>query len=143
LAIHLDTSFLIRAAVGGSEESVLLRLRLVKGEAIGISSIAWAEFLCGPVSVTAMEDAAELLGEPAPLDGRGATLAAHLFNASGRRRGSLADCMIAAIAIRAGAALATSNAADFARLTPFGLTVLTPSPRTSPRRATSPSRDAP
>jgi len=60
-----------------------------------------AEFLCGPVSARAMEDAAELFGEPAALSGVDATLAAHLFNATGRRRGSLADCMISAIAMNA------------------------------------------
>jgi len=44
-----------------------------------------------------------------------------LFNRAGRRRGSLLDCMIAAIALRAGAALATANQADFRRLRAAGL----------------------
>jgi len=47
--------------------------------------------------------------------------AARLFNLGGRRRGSHADCMIAASAIAAGAGLATRNPADFARSAPQGL----------------------
>jgi hypothetical protein len=38
--------------------------------------------LCGPVTVAAMEAAAEMLGTPCALTGVDATLAAHLFNAS-------------------------------------------------------------
>jgi predicted nucleic acid-binding protein len=47
-------------------------------------------------------------------------LAAQLFNLGGRRRGSLGDRMIAAVAVRLDAALATRNRADFGRLTPAG-----------------------
>lgn len=103
----------------------MLRAWLGRRELVRISAIAWAEFLCGPVTPTAMEDAAELLGEPEPLTGVDATVAAQLFNTSGRRRGSLTDCMIAAVAINAGAALATNNVADFRRFTPLGLVIAT------------------
>ena len=50
-----------------------------------------------------------------------ALLAARLFNQSGRRSRTLADCMIAAIAIRSRASLATLNPADFKPLVPHGL----------------------
>jgi predicted nucleic acid-binding protein len=73
-----------------------------------------------------MEDAAELFGAPHALSGVDATLAAHLFNAAGRRRGSLADCMISAIAMNARASLATSNVADFQRFESLGLTIAAP-----------------
>jgi len=119
--IHLDTSFLIRALVPGSSEDAALRRWLRRGEPVRLSSLAWAEFLCGPVSSIVVEEAAELLGEPLSFDGAGATIAAELFNASGRRRGSLVDCMIAACAIHAGAGLATSNPPDFQRLVALGL----------------------
>jgi predicted nucleic acid-binding protein len=45
----------------------------------------------------------------------------HLFNQTGRRSRSLADCMIAAVAIRCGARLATLNAGDFQPVTAHGL----------------------
>lgn len=119
--IHLDTSFLIRAGVPRTPEDRALRRWRRKHEVVRISSVAWAEYLCGPLSAQAVESAAELLGEPAVFDALDATVAAHLFNISGRRRGTLPDCMIAAIAMNASAALATSNREDFERLTGAGL----------------------
>ena len=119
--IHLDTSFLIRAAVPDSLEGRRLRTWFARREPVRVSAVVWAEFACGPVSPDAMEMTAELFGKPQPLGGVEATIAAQLFNASGRRRGSLADCMIAATAINAGAALATSNRDDFERFVALGL----------------------
>jgi predicted nucleic acid-binding protein len=119
--IHLDTSYLIRALVPRSIEERRLRAWLRRHEPVRVSSIAWAEFLCGPVTAPVIEEVAEVVGEPAPFDAVDAILAAELFNAAGRRRGSLLDCMIAATALRADAMLATSNPADFRRFASFGL----------------------
>jgi predicted nucleic acid-binding protein len=93
---------------------------------LGISAIAWAEFLCGPVEESAIALAGRLVGEPVAFGSAEAALAAHLFNETGRRRGSLADCMIAATAIEAGASLATGNPRDFDRLGRAGLEILSP-----------------
>lgn len=119
--VHLDTSFLIRAGVRDAIEQKRLRSWIVRGEKVRLSAVAWAEYLCGPPSADAIDETAEFFGEPAALTARDATLAAQLFNFSGRRRRSLADCMIAAIAMNAGAALATSNPADFEPLAEYGL----------------------
>ncbi len=119
--IHLDTSFLIRSLLEGSAESRLLRSWLEVMEPLGISPVSWTEFLCGPLEQEQTELVGEIVGEPAAYTETEARLAARLFNETGRRRGSLMDCMIAASAISAGAALATSNRSDFARLVPLGL----------------------
>lgn len=124
--IHLDTSFLIRGFVAGTLEHARVRRWLGDRESIGLSSIAWGEFLCGPVPPQVVEEIAEALGEPRPFDGGDATLAAELFNLGGRRRGHFADCMIAACAIRADATLATSNAADFRGFEKHGLVIESP-----------------
>lgn len=119
--IHLDTSFLIRALARGTREERSLRQWLRAGEIVEIDAIAWTEFICGPLSMDVAGIAEQLLGEPVPFDAEAAAIAARLFNESGRRRGALMDCMIAAGAICRGAALATSNEADFRRLVPLGL----------------------
>ena len=48
--IHLDTNFLIDALVPGSAQEAQLVGRLGAGETLGISALAWGEFLCGPLS---------------------------------------------------------------------------------------------
>jgi predicted nucleic acid-binding protein len=123
--ILLDTSFLIRSLVAGSAQDRQLRHWLADKEPIGISSIAWAEFLCGPVQPAMIEAVTRFVTVRAAFDEDDALLAAQLFNGSGRRRGSLADCMIAATAIRARAALATANVADFRRFCSAGLELAT------------------
>lgn len=119
--IHLDTSWLVRALLAGSPQDHTLRAWIGGGEEIGISAIGWAEFLCGPLAAAQLDLASRLLLVPEPFTGAHAELAARLFNLSGRRRGTLTDCMIAAIAIRSDAALATANPKDFQRLEGAGL----------------------
>lgn len=94
---------------------------LTSGESLGISAIAWGEFLCGPLSPSAEAFARQLLPDAMPLERIDAERAAALFNATGRRSKSYADCCIAAAAIGAGAPLATSNQSDFAPMTVHGL----------------------
>jgi len=50
-----------------------------------------------------------------------ATLADRLFNASGRERGSFADCVTAANAIRDGGLLATSDRREFELFQPHDM----------------------
>ncbi len=119
--IHLDTSFLVRALAAGSLEDRRLRAWLHAGQPIGVSVVAWAEFLCGPVDAALVALAARIVDEPEPFIPDDSAATARLFNLGGRRRGSFTDCMIAAVAMRAGAALATSNRTDFVRFEPAGL----------------------
>jgi len=122
--IHLDTSFLIRALSPGSPQERQLLAWLEGPDAVLLSAVAWAEFLCGPVSADATALARTLLGDPVPLDRAGAERAAQLFNAAGRRRGSLLDCLVAATAIEAGARLATESPRDFEHFRSAGLEVV-------------------
>ena len=122
--IHLDTSFLIRGLVHGSAEDRALRKWLRDGESLGMNTVAWTEFLCGPIEEGHLEHMAQVVAERVPFLEEDAVLSARLFNDCGRRRGSLIDCMIAASALRAGAQLATANVADFRRFVAHGLTIL-------------------
>ncbi len=88
-----------------------------------MSTIAWAELLCGPLDAGGLELVSHVVGERIPFGEDEAGVAARLFNRSGRRRGSLADCMVAATAICAGAALATENPKDFRRFEATGLSL--------------------
>lgn len=123
--IHLDTGFLISALRRGSIEDRRLREWLTQGEPIGISAVSWIEFLCGPLDAGDVELASRVVDDPVALLAGDAGLAARLFNLAGRRRGSLNDCMIAAIALRVGAPIATTDLADFRRFAPVGLRVIT------------------
>jgi predicted nucleic acid-binding protein len=111
--IHLDTGFLIRALVVGTAEADDVQQWLKDGQMLRICSVAWTELVCGPLDAHDLSFAATILAEPVPFAGDDAIRAGELFNQTGRRRGSLLDCMIAAAAIGADASLATSNRSDF------------------------------
>ncbi len=119
--IHWDTSFLIRALGLGSPADRKLRGWIGEGETLGMSTVAWAEFLCGPLARRDIEWAARIVGRRRDFTTEQAAITARLFNESGRRRGSLIDCMIAAAALADGAPIATANADDFRRFEEFGL----------------------
>ena len=119
--IHLDTNFLIEISVAGSVAHAQFVAWISSWETLNVSTIAWAEFLCGPLDATGEALARQIFPQPEPFLPADAAFAASLFNQSGRRSRSLADCMIAAVAIRCGAKLATHNTADFEPLTCHGL----------------------
>jgi predicted nucleic acid-binding protein len=120
--IHLDTNLLVDLVTVGSEGGLRILDWLRKGRKIGASSIAWSEFCNGPLTREQKEAAFRVLdGWIVDFTWREAEDAARFFNLAGRRKGSHADCMIAATAMRAGASLATFNAGDFTRLVPLGL----------------------
>jgi predicted nucleic acid-binding protein len=121
---HLDASFLVHALRRGTHADARLRGWLVSNEPLGISAMAWTEFCCGPLKPQELAIARRLVAEPEPVCADDAERAAMLFNDTGRRRGSLADCLIAAVALRLNAPLATDNVADFRRFEAFGLRVL-------------------
>ena len=119
--IHFDTNFLIQAVVVGSVAHEKFRGWTQAQEACNASSIAWAEFLCGPLDAPGEAIARQIFPHPEPFLSTDAALSARLFNQTGRRSRSLADCMIAAVAIRCRAKLATSNTTDFQPFLPHGL----------------------
>jgi len=119
--IHFDTNFLIQSVVAGSVAHEKFRVWTQAQENCNASSIAWAEFLCGPLDAPAEAIARQIFPNPEPFLPADAVLAARLFNQTGRRSRSLADCMIASVAIRCAAKLATSNTADFQLFLPHGL----------------------
>jgi predicted nucleic acid-binding protein len=120
--IHLDANFLIGALNQHSSPAMLLKKYLQHGEVVAASSVAWAEFLHGPVSPNQVQQAEYLIQGNVIAFGRyEAELSSRLFNLGGRRRGSQPDCFIAATAIRAGGRLATENQKHFTRFTSAGL----------------------
>ena len=121
--IFLDTNFLIAAMVPHSPADRQLRHWIAAGETPVINVMVWAEFLCGPLTVEAARLACTIFPNPEPLSAQDAQHGAELFNTTGRRRGSLADCLIAATCLRLNVAIATLNVNDFAVFEPLGLLI--------------------
>lgn len=120
--IHLDTNILVDLVTAHSAQVAPVIRWLEQSETLTTSAVAWSEFLNGPHS-TGQKDAvrAVLAGGIKPFDEAQAELASRLFHYSGRRRGSHADCMIAAAALSAREPMATRNVKDFERFVPHGL----------------------
>lgn len=123
--IHLDTNLLIDLVTVGSPHVAVVRQWLREGEELAVSAIAWSEFLNGP-HTRQQKDSVHAVIEGRVLDftAREAEQASRLFHYTGRRRGSHADCMIAACAMTRGVRVATRNVADFEKFTPHGLMLL-------------------
>jgi predicted nucleic acid-binding protein len=120
--IHLDTNCLIDIHSPGSQIRSWLLSKVRSGEQVSCSVLVWAEYLCGPLSSAERELSGQLIeGAPVPLESFAAELGAQFFNSTGRRRGSLADCLIAATAVDHRAMFLTLDNRDFLPFKSLGL----------------------
>ena len=88
--------------------------------------MAWHEFVRGPLLPDELLRVERVVGARIQPVTRGtAELAARLFNATGHRRASTADCFVAASAIESDAELFTANLGYFEPFVPFGLQLAT------------------
>lgn len=112
--ILLDTNYLILALDPETHESKSVIKWYQAGEKLMTSSIAWYEFLSGPVTKEQAKTIASFFSEEIiPFDNVHALEAARLFNGAKRARRLRVDAMIAATAILQQAQLATANNKDF------------------------------
>ena len=119
--ICLDTNYLILGLVAGSRESRELAGWIAMGERLVTPTLAWFEFLCGPVTAAQIETMRAFVHEVVPFGEAHAVVAAELFNAAARKRSTRVDAMIGAIAIVADAPLATNNKSYFRAFRSGGL----------------------
>lgn len=124
--IHLDANYLILANRIGTKEASDVQHWLEQEEVIATSAIAWMEFVTGPVSPDTVDSIRHALGDRIiAFNQEESELAARLYNIAGRRRGLRYDCMIASVALNAGARLATRNTADYKLFVSHGLKLAT------------------
>ncbi len=123
--IHLDTNLIIDLATIGSPHIAVIRRWLEEGEKLAVSAIAWSEFLNGPHTKQQKETIRAVFeGRILDFGERQAEQASRLFHYTGRKRGSHADCMIAACAMAHGDRVATRNIANFVKFEPHGLLLI-------------------
>lgn len=123
--ILLDTNALIALSDPANVLFRVLEERLRGGASACTCSVAWHEYVRGPLLG---EDRARALrvieSRVLPLERGDAEFAAELFNQTGRRRGSTADCLIAAVAVGHDAELMTRNLTDFRPFVSHGLRLI-------------------
>lgn len=123
--LHLDTNALIALADPAGVVVRIVRERVQNGQLPVASAVAWHEFVRGPLLPDELLRVERVIGlRIQPVTRGTAELAARLFNATGRRRASTADCFIAASALESGGELLTADADDFAPFMPLGLKLL-------------------
>ena len=120
--IHLDTNILIDLVTAYPPQVAVVRKWLQEGQILTASAVAWSEFLNGPHTLTQKDAVRAILGGGIrPFGEDEAEQASRLFHQTGRRRGSHADCMIAAAALCSREPVASRNIGDFERFVPYGL----------------------
>lgn len=122
--LHLDTNILVDLITADCPYPTvaIIQTWLAAGEKLAVSSIAWSEVCNGNITRD-QKEALEHLVEGRVLDftKNEAETASRLFHRTGRKRGSHADCMIAAAALSRRHPVATRNLSDFDKFVPYGL----------------------
>ncbi len=120
--LHLDTNALIALADPEGGVVKFVRDRVQSGMLPAASAVAWHEFVRGPLMPDELLCVERVVGARVqPVSRSTSELAARLFNATGRRRASTADCFIAAGAIEQDADLLAADSSDFELFKPLGL----------------------
>jgi len=120
--IHLDTNYLIEFQLAGSKSRSILKSLLKEQTQFAISTITWHEFLCGPVEQVHKDNVIDLIqNRIIPLNSEMAELGAELFNYTGRKKGTKADCLIASTAICENSEILSWNINDFKKFIQYGL----------------------
>jgi predicted nucleic acid-binding protein len=120
--IHLDTNILIALTSDDSASKSWLTEKLLSAVPLHVSSIAWYEFVIGPVLDHQVKSMQLVLNSPPiPFDSQLAAQAAKYFNLTGRSRKRKTDTMIATTALLNGGTLATRNIEDFQPFESLGL----------------------
>jgi predicted nucleic acid-binding protein len=125
IVIHLDTNLLIDLVTCHSAQVEMVHGWLKNKIPLSASAVTWSEFCNGP-HTKEQKDAvhAILRGGIHPFTEDQAEFASRLFHLTGRKRGSHADCMIAAAAFCARQSIATRNIKDFERFLPYGVKLI-------------------
>ena len=113
--ICLDTNYLIYALRQDSPECGEIREWVRLGIPLITSTLAWFEFINGPVSEKEIRLVRALLREIVPLGMAETEEASRLFQCAGANRSLKIDACIAGTARVAGARIATRNRGDFSR----------------------------
>lgn len=123
--ILLDTNALIALGDPGDALFQATEQAIRAGARACSSSVAWHEYVRGPLLDMDRGRALRVIESRIfPLERSQAEFAAELFNQTGRRRGSTADCLIAAVAVEHDAELLTRNLEDFKPFVPHGLRLM-------------------
>lgn len=120
----LDTNTLIALSDPHHPLFSYVETGIKEGASCYTCSVAWHEYVRGPLLPEDRDRALRILEKRVmSLERQDAEFAAKLFNSSGRRRGSTADCLIAAVALRLDAECVTWNTDDFCPFLEHGLRI--------------------
>jgi len=122
--LHFDTNALIVLSDPSHPLFLKIERRLEEGWTLSTDAVAWHEFARGPLLEEDRERALRILeNRVTSVTRQIAEKAAGLFNATGRRRASTADCLIAAACIHNQAEIVTLNRDDFLPFADHGLEI--------------------